>query len=51
MAGGGWVDSRKKNTHLEEEEDGGAEEAEGVCVIGRSVSLAGLDGDREQPQC
>ena len=44
MAGGGWVDSGKKNTHLEEEEEDsgaeGAEGAEGVRVTGRSVSLA-----------
>lgn len=37
MAGGGWVDIKKKNTHLEEDR---TEDAVGICVIGRSVSLA-----------
>lgn len=38
MAGGGWVDIKKKNTHLKEEE-GRAEDTVGICVIRRSVSL------------
>lgn len=37
MAGGGWVDMKKKNL---EEEEGRAEDTVGIRVIRRSVSLA-----------
>lgn len=40
MAGGGWVDVNGKNAHLEEK-DGRAEGTVDICVIRRSVSLAG----------
>lgn len=39
MSGSSWVDMKKKNTHLEEEE-GRAEHTVAICVIRSSVSLS-----------